>query len=364
MSGESKPNGPAKIVALPGDGVGPEITEQALAVLDLCCAAAGRKIEVVEMLIGGAATDAGEPPLPDKTRDACVAADAVLLGAVGGPKYDLLEPELRPERGLLALRKALGVYTNIRPVKTFAPLAEYSPLKTELARGTDLVVVRELLGGIYFGIPKGIDDKDGVRRAYNTMVYSEPEIQRVARVAFEIARGRKKRVMSVDKANVLDVSRFWREVVTDIHQKEFSDVALDHQYVDSAAMDLIRQPSKFDVIVTGNLFGDILTDEAAVLAGSIGLLPSASLGDGPGLYEPIHGSAPDIAGQGIANPLGTIASVAMMLRSSLAMPAQADRLERAIESVLTQGIRTKDLGGNASTKEMGAEICRALEPQA
>jgi 3-isopropylmalate dehydrogenase len=347
-----------RIVSLPGDGIGPEVCREGARALALACKHAGRKLEIVEMLLGGCALDLGKPALPDETRKALEGADAVLLGAVGLPKYDGQPGDRRPEKGLLDLRKALGVYANLRPVRAVPVLAASSPLKEEILRGTDVVVVRELLGDVYFGEPRGFDP-DG-QRAFNTMTYSVPEVERVAKIAFEMARGRKKLVTSVDKANVLEASQLWRRVVTEM-SKLYPDVKLEHQYVDSCAMDLIKKPSRFDVIVTSNLFGDILTDEASVIAGSIGLLPSASLGDGPGLYEPIHGSAPDIAGKGIANPLGTIASVAMMLRSSLGMPTEAERLERAIDQVLQDGHRTPDLGGKVTTSEMGDHVCRAFE---
>jgi 3-isopropylmalate dehydrogenase len=352
------PNETLRIVSLPGDGIGPEVNREAVKVLEACCRHAGRQIEVVEMPIGGGPLDAGDKALPDRTREAVLGAHAVLLGAVGLPKYDGMPGDRRPEKGLLDLRKALGVYANLRPVRAFKGLAGASPLKDDVVDGVDLVVVRELLGDVYFGEPRAFDQQAG--RAYNTMLYTEPEVRRVAKMAFEIARGRRKLVTSVDKANVLEVSQLWRRVVTEVG-KEYPDVTLEHQYVDSCAMDLIRRPKRFDVMVTGNLFGDILTDEAAVLAGSIGLLPSASLGDGPGLYEPIHGSAPDIAGQGLANPLGAIGSVGFMLRSSLGLPAEADRVERAIDRVLEAGHRTADLGGRVTTTQMGDLICQALE---
>ncbi|HVU02416.1 MAG TPA: 3-isopropylmalate dehydrogenase [Polyangiaceae bacterium] len=347
-----------RIVSLPGDGIGPEVCREAVRVLDLVCKKAGKKLEVTEKLLGGCALDLGLPALPDDTRKALEGTDAVLLGAVGLPKYDGQPGDRRPEKGLLDLRKALGVYANLRPVRSIPVLASASPLKEEIIRGTDMVVVRELLGDVYFGEPRGFDP-DG-QRAFNTMTYSVPEIRRVAKIAFEMARGRRKRVMSVDKANVLEASQLWRKTVNEM-AKDYPDVTLEHQYVDSCAMDLVKKPSRFDVVVTSNLFGDILTDEAAVIAGSIGLLPSASLGDGPGLYEPIHGSAPDIAGKGIANPLGTIASVAMMLRSSLGMPKEAADVERAIDRVLEEGHRTPDLGGSVTTSQMGDHVCRALE---
>ena len=350
------PKRAARVVALPGDGVGPEVCAQAVRVLEICLARAGRQLELVEMKIGGVAVDGGDEPLPARTKEACLQADAVLLGAVGGPQYDELATHLRPEKGLLDLRKALGVYANVRPVRAIPALESASPLRAEIVRGTDLVVVRELLGGIYFGEPKGTEGD----RAFNTMVYSEPEVRRIAKIAFELAQTRRKHVYSIDKANVLDVSRLWRRVVGEVHA-EYPDVTLAHQYVDSAAMDIVRQPTKFDVILTGNLFGDILTDEAAVLAGSIGLLSSASLGDGPGLYEPIHGSAPDIAGRGVANPIGAIASAASALHSSLGLPDEAKRVEEAIDRVLAAGHRTKDLGGNATTQQTGDQICQVLE---
>jgi 3-isopropylmalate dehydrogenase len=349
-----------RVVSLPGDGIGPEVCRQGARVLELACKRAKKKLEVVEMLLGGCALDRGLPALPDETRRALEGADAVLLGAVGLPKYDGQPGDRRPEKGLLDLRKALGVYANLRPVRAVPVLANASPLKEEIVRGTDMVVVRELLGDVYFGEPRGFDP-DG-QRGFNTMTYSVPEVERVTKIAFEMARKRRKLVTSVDKANVLETSQLWRRVVTEMG-KLYPDVKLEHQYVDSCAMDLIKKPARFDVVVTSNMFGDILTDEASVLAGSIGLLPSASLGDGPGLYEPIHGSAPDIAGKGIANPLGTIASVAMMLRSSLGMPEEADRIERAIDKVLNDGHRTPDLGGKVTTSEMGDHVCRAFESQ-
>ncbi|MEN9579130.1 MAG: hypothetical protein RJA70_2139 [Pseudomonadota bacterium] len=348
-----------KIVSVSGDGIGPEVNAQAVRVLKLACKAAGREISVVEMPMGGVALDAGDKALPDATRDACLKSDAVLLGAVGLPKYDGAVGDRRPEKGLLDLRKALGVFANLRPVRSIEALIDASPLKRHIVEGTDMLVVRELLGGAYFGEPRGINDN----YAFNTMGYSVPEIQRVARVAFEAARKRRNKVTSVDKANVLEVSQLWRKTVIALQKSEFPDVELDHQYVDSAAMDLIRNPRRFDVIVTENLFGDILTDAGAVLPGSIGVLASASLGEGPGLFEPIHGSAPDIAGKGIANPLGAIGSVAWMFKTSLKMIEQGEQIEKAIDRVLTAGHRTKDLGGNVTTEEMGSLVCQALESQ-
>lgn len=345
-----------KVVSVPGDGIGPEVNGQAVRVLEAVMKLAGRSLEVVELPMGGVALDAGDKALPDRTRDACLQADAVLLGAVGLPKYDGVPGDRRPEKGLLDLRKALGVYANLRPVRSIPSLIDASPLKREIVEGTDMLVVRELLSGVYFGQPRGIEGD----YAYNTMGYYKHEVQRVARIAFEAARKRRNTVTSVDKANVLEVSQLWRQTVKELHQAEFSDVTLEHQYVDSAAMDLIRNPRRFDVVVTSNLFGDILTDAAAVLPGSIGLLASASLGDGPGLFEPIHGSAPDIAGKGIANPLGSIGSVAWMLNTSLKMPEWGARIEKAIDQALDDGARTRDLGGNLSTQEMGDLICQAL----
>lgn len=345
-----------KVVSVPGDGIGPEVNGQGVRVLEAVMKLAGRSLEVVELPMGGVALDAGDKALPDNTRDACLKADAVLLGAVGLPKYDGVPGDRRPEKGLLDLRQALGVYANLRPVRSIPSLIDASPLKREIVDGTDMLVVRELLSGVYFGQPRGIQGD----YAFNTMGYYKHEVVRVARIAFEAARKRRNKVMSVDKANVLEVSQLWRQTVKDLHQAEYSDVTLEHQYVDSAAMDLIRAPKRFDVVVTSNLFGDILTDAAAVLPGSIGLLASASLGDGPGLFEPIHGSAPDIAGKGIANPLGSIGSVAWMLNTSLKMPEWGARIEKAIDQVLDGGARTRDLGGNLSTKEMGDSICQAL----
>jgi 3-isopropylmalate dehydrogenase len=347
-----------RVVSLPGDGIGPEVCSEAVRVLELGVKRAGRKLEIIEMDMGGVAIDRHGEPLPQKTREACVSADAVLLGAVGGPKWDVLSPDKRPEKGLLGLREALGVFANLRPVKAREALLDTSPLRPEIIRGTDLVVVRELLGDLYFGKPRGIEGKP--RRGFNTMVYTEDEVRRIAIVGFDLARTRKKLVTSVDKANVLETSRLWRDVVTEV-KADYPDVELRHALVDSCAMDLIRRPTSFDVVLTSNMFGDILSDEASVLAGSIGLLPSASIGSGPGFYEPIHGSAPDIAGKGIANPLGAIASVAEMLRRSLGMPELADKIDRAIDQVLDEGKRTADLGGKVATSQMGGFVCQALE---
>src|SRR6266851_2343105 len=347
-----------RVVSLPGDGIGPEVCSEAVRVLELGVKRAGRRLEIIEMDMGGVAIDRHGEPLPQKTREACLVSDAVLMGAVGGPKWDVLSPDKRPEKGLLGLREALGVFANLRPVKARDALLDTSPLRPEIIRGTDLVVVRELLGDLYFGTPRGVEGKP--RRGFNTMVYTEDEVRRIAIVGFDLARTRKKLVTSVDKANVLETSRLWRDVVTEVG-RDYPGVELRHALVDSCAMDLIRRPTSFDVVLTSNMFGDILSDEASVLAGSIGLLPSASIGTGPGFYEPIHGSAPDIAGKGIANPLGAIASAAEMLRRSLGMPELADKIDRAIDQVLDEGRRTADLGGSVSTEQMGGFVCQALE---
>ena len=330
-----------QVVLLPGDGIGPEIVDEAVRVLEAVTGHSG-EIEFSTQLLGGRAIDETGEPFPEVTRKAVLAADAVLLGAVGGPKWDKGPGHLRPEGGLLALRKALGVYANIRPVKAFKELIDASPLKPELAGAVDLLIVRELTGGVYFGErERGVSDS-GERFARDTMLYTESEIKRVVRRGFEIAQGRNKRLASVDKANVLDSSRLWRELVEEM-KNEYPDVQVEHVLVDACAMYLVTKPQHFDVVVTENLFGDILSDEAAVLTGSIGLLPSASLGDQSGLYEPIHGSAPDIAGLGIANPVGTILSAAMLLRYSLHMPNEAERIEHAVAVALADGARTKDI---------------------
>jgi 3-isopropylmalate dehydrogenase len=346
-----------RIVVLPGDGIGPEVCREALRVMAFAAPRARVELQVVEHAIGGAAIDAHGVPFPQSTREACLTADAVLLGAVGGSQWDSLAPEKRPEKGLLDLRRALGVYANIRPVKAHPALVGCSPLRPEIAGGTDLVIVRELLGDVYFGEPRGIEREP--RRAFNTMVYTEAEVRRVAIVAFDIARTRRKLVTSVDKANVLETSRLWRDVVTEV-SREYPDVELRHALVDSCAMELVRRPTVFDVVLTANLFGDVLSDEASVIAGSIGLLPSASIGSGAGLYEPIHGSAPDIAGRGAANPLGAIASAAEMFRRSLDLAALGDAVDAAIGRVLDDGHRSADLGGVVSTEQMGGLVCRAL----
>jgi 3-isopropylmalate dehydrogenase len=332
----------SNIVLLPGDGIGPEVVGAAARVLEAVAAKFLLEIHTDTKLMGGAALKAGLPALPPETLEACRKADAVLLGAVGDPAFDHLPSKERPEGGLLAIRKGLGVYANLRPAKIWPGAAEAGPLKTELAAGADLLIVRELTGGLYFGEPRGFAD-DG-SAAFNTMRYSVAEIERIARVAFDAARKRRKALVSVDKANVLETSQLWRKVVNEV-AKGYPDVTVSHMYVDACAMALVTGPKRFDVILTENLFGDILSDEAAVIAGSIGLLPSASLGNGPGLYEPVHGSAPDIAGKDVANPVGAIASLAMLLQHSLHQPAAAAAIERALESTLAAGHRTADLGG-------------------
>ncbi len=357
-----------RILVLPGDGIGPEIVAEAVRILELLRAEFGLAVEIEEGKVGGAAYEAAGSPLPEETLRLARAADAVLLGAVGGPRWEGLARELRPERGLLGLRAELGLFANLRPALLYPQLAAASSLRPEIVAGLDLMIVRELTGGIYFGTPRGVRDEGGVRTAYNTMVYSEAEIERIGRVAFETARRRSGRLCSVDKANVLEVSELWREVLTAL-AAEFPDVTLSHLYVDNAAMQLVRAPKQFDVIVTGNLFGDILSDQAAMLTGSIGMLPSASLdAHGKGMYEPIHGSAPDIAGRGTANPLATILSVAMLLRHSLGEEEAAARVERAVGAALDQGLRTPDIAAPgtraAGTREMGAAVAAALRAQA
>ena len=348
------------ITLLPGDGIGPEVVSEAVRVLETVASKYGHKFEFTEQLIGGCSLDKFGTSLTDDALTYCKAADAVLLGAVGGPKWDNPSAKDRPERGLLALRKGLGVFANLRPVKVHPALMDSSPLKPEMLKGVDLLVVRELTGGLYFGQPKLREIKDGSERAVDTLEYYDYEIRRVIQLAFKLARGRRKKVTSVDKANVLESSRLWREVAAQIG-KENADVELEHTLVDTAAMRLISGPARMDVLVTENMFGDILTDEASVLAGSMGMLPSASLGEGDaGLYEPIHGSAPDIAGQGIANPIGTILSTALLLRYSLKLEKEAVSIEKAVESVITSGARTADLGGNLSSRQMTDEIIGCL----
>jgi len=355
----------SRILVLPGDGIGPEIVAEALKVLERVGEIGGLDLEIEQGLIGGAAHDAAGHPYPEATREAARRADAILLGAVGGPQYESLERDLRPERGLLGIRSDLGLFANLRPAILYPQLASASTLKPEVVSGLDILIVRELTGGIYFGQPRGIEERNGERYGFNTAAYSESEIERIARVGFEAAMKRGKRLCSVDKANVLEVSELWREVVERVG-KEFPEVELSHMYVDNAAMQLVRDPKQFDVMVTGNMFGDILSDAAAMLTGSIGMLPSASLNsEGVGLYEPIHGSAPDIAGQGKANPMATVLSVAMLLRHSLNRNDLAERIEQAVGRVLDQGLRTPDIFGEGmtlvGTQGMGDALVAALE---
>jgi 3-isopropylmalate dehydrogenase len=344
-----------RVAVLPGDGIGPEVTAQAVKVLKAIEEVLGPMFRFQTGLIGGAALDATAVPLPAETISICNNAQAILLGAVGGPQWDNKRPELRPEQGLLQLRQRQELYVNLRPAKVLDSLVNLSALKPNLVRGTDLVIVRELLGGIYFGNPRGIFSKNGERMGINTEVYREHEVERVAHRAFQLARLRRRKVTSVDKANILESSRLWREVVTRI-ARMYPDVELNHLYVDSCAMQLIERPTSFDVILTTNMFGDILSDEAAMLTGSIGLLPSASLGERTALYEPVHGSAPDIAGRNRANPIAAIASAALMLRYSLRMEAVGAAVETAIEKVMKRGARTSDLPGKnrpVTTSRMG-----------
>ena len=350
-----------KIAVIKGDGIGPEIVEASMRVLDKIGEKYGHTFDYTEVLAGGAAIDACGTPLPQETVDICKASDAVLLGALGGPKWDNLPGDKRPEAGLLGIRKALGLFANLRPAMLFEELRDASPLKSEIiGDGLDVLVVRELTGDVYFGEKK----KDGDFGASDLMNYTRPEVERIARVAFDSAKKRGGKVTSVDKANVLETSRFWRSVVLEI-AREYPDVELDHLYVDNAAMQLVINPHQFDVILTGNLFGDILSDEASMLTGSIGMLPSASLGEGKfGMYEPIHGSAPDIAGQDKANPIATVLSVAMMLRYSLGLSDEADNIEDAVKKTLAQGYRTGDIAGDSSNVvgcvEMGERIISNL----
>jgi 3-isopropylmalate dehydrogenase len=355
-----------KIAILPGDGIGPEIVEEAEKVLRCVQRVFGVAVEVEHALVGGAAIDATGGPLPEATLSLAKAADAVLLGAVGGPKWESLDIARRPEKGLLGLRAGLGLFANLRPAVLYPQLVDASTLKPDVVSGLDLMIVRELTGGIYFGQPRGIRKlENGERQGFNTLVYSESEIRRIAIVAFEIARKRSKRVCSVDKANVLECTELWREVMIDV-SKSYPDVELSHMYVDNAAMQLVRRPKQFDVMVTDNMFGDILSDCAAMLTGSIGMLPSAALNEsGAGMYEPIHGSAPDIAGKGVANPIATILSLAMLLRYSLGHADLAENVERAVKDTLDGGYRTADIftEGKISvgTSAMGDAIVSALE---
>jgi 3-isopropylmalate dehydrogenase len=352
------------LTILPGDGIGPEVTEQAILVLQAVADAFGHQLQLQHKNIGGAALAATNDPLPPETLQACLASSAVLLGAVGSPAYDHYPNHLRPEAGLLRLRRELGAYANLRPAICFPALEDCSPLRPELVRGTDILFVRELLGGLYFGEPRSIQGAPGSRVATNTMTYAEPAIERIARVAFELAMKRRQKVLSVDKANVLECSRLWREVVTRC-AKDYPGVQLSHMYVDSAAMSLVERPKDFDVVLTENMFGDILSDQAGGVVGSLGLLASASIGGPIGVYEPVHGSAPDIAGKGIANPLGAILSAAMLLRHSFQLDREAACIEGAVGDVLNRGYRTADLAGDCqkatTTSEMGQNAVQAMK---
>lgn len=349
-----------KITLLPGDGIGPEVVGEATKVLDAIANKYDHTFNFQERLMGGCSIDKYGSSLTDETLADCKASDAVLLGAVGGPKWDDPNAKDRPERGLLALRKGLGVFANLRPVKVHPSLIDSSPLKPEKLKGVDIIVMRELTGGLYFGQPKMREMRDGKEYAVDTLEYYDYEVKRIVDLAFDLAKGRRKKVTSVDKANVLESSRLWRQIATKVG-KEHSDVELEHILVDTASMKLITAPASFDVVVTENMFGDILTDEASVLAGSMGMLPSASLGESTvGLFEPIHGSAPDIAGRGIANPIGTILSSAMMLRHSFQLEAEAESIEMAVYQTITDGARTVDLGGALTTCQMTDEILKRL----
>lgn len=358
-----------KIAILPGDGIGPEIVAPAVSVMETMRDVHGFAFEMEEAAVGGSGYDKSGKPLPDETLALAKEADGILLGAVGGPKWEPLPREVRPEKGLLGLRSELGLFANLRPALLYPALADASSLKPEVVANLDLMIVRELTGGIYFGQPRGVETLDsGIRRGYNTLVYDESEVERIAHVAFKTAMARDKRLCSVDKANVLESTELWREVMIRVG-KEYPQVELSHMYVDNAAMQLVRAPKQFDVMVTTNMFGDILSDCAAQLTGSIGMLPSASLDrNSKGMYEPIHGSAPDIAGQGVANPLATILSVAMMLRYSFDNADLAVKIEQAVEAVLAQGIRTQDIADEGmttvGTQEMGEAVCAAIQSAA
>ncbi|MEI7750695.1 MAG: 3-isopropylmalate dehydrogenase [Candidatus Omnitrophota bacterium] len=339
-----------KIIVFPGDGIGPEVTAQAMRVLARVAAISSLKFEITELLAGGASIDQHGIPLTPEALLAAQKSEAVFLGAVGGPQWDNLPSDKRPEKGLLGLRKGLNAFANLRPVKMFPQLESRSPLKQEIVQGLDFLILRELVSGVYFGTPRGIEKlPNGEERGFNTMAYTTSEIKRIAKMAFELSRKRRKKVTSVDKANVLEVSQLWRKVVIEV-SKDYPDVELNHRYVDDCAMQLIREPKQFDVIVTSNLFGDILSDESAMLTGSIGMLPSASVGDKVAMYEPVHGSAPDIAGKDMGNPLATILSVAMMLEYSFHQSQAARTVERAVEQVLEDGFRTADIYAEGTTK--------------
>lgn len=353
-----------RITVLPGDGVGPEVTAEAVKVLRAVAGIHGHKFEFTELPIGGVAIKRSGSPLPTSTLDTCVAGDAVLLGAVGLPEYDALPPNRRPEAGLLLLRRALGGYANLRPAISYDAIAATSPLRLEIVQGADILIVRELLSGLYFGEPRGFLNSNGSSSARNTMTYTVSEIERVARIAFAAALKRRRKVTSVDKANVLETSQLWRQTVSRVAQ-EFPQITVEHLYVDACAMHLITNPRRFDVILTENLFGDILSDEAAVITGSLGMLPSASIGGAVDLYEPVHGSAPDIAGSGVANPFGAIASAAMLLRYTAKLEQEADEIEEAIRVVLKAGYRTPDIDDghmrySAKTSEIGHLVCEAV----
>jgi 3-isopropylmalate dehydrogenase len=356
------------IAVLSGDGIGPEVTAEAVKVLKTVARQARVSLEFEEALVGGCAIDATGEPLPPASLALCRKAHAIMFGSVGGPKWDSLPQEQKPERGLLALRKELDLYANLRPAKTFPMLIDSSPLKRSVVEGTDIMVIRELTGGLYFGEPRGIETfADGGVRAINTMAYTSREIERIARVGFDVARKRRKKLTSVDKANVLIVSQLWRDVVNRV-AKDFPDVTLEHILVDNCSMELVAHPTRFDTIVAENTFGDILSDEAAILVGSLGMLPSASLGGAVALYEPVHGTAPDIAGKGIANPIAAVLSAGMLLKYSLDLGAHADRVDAAVLHVLEQGYRTKDIGTTGTkvvgTAEMGDLIVKELEATA
>ena len=355
------------ILLIPGDGIGPEVVTETVKIIEWFGKHGSTQFTTSTALLGGAAYDAVGTPFPEETVTAAKKSDAVLLGAVGGPKWETLPIASRPEKGLLGIRKALGLFANLRPAICFDALADASTLKREVIAGLDIMIVRELTGGIYFGQPRGVETlPDGTRKGFNTEVYTSPEVIRIARVAFELAAKRGGKVCSVDKANVLECTEMWREEVQKIHDNEYKNIELSHMYVDNASMQLVRNPKQFDVMVTTNMFGDILSDTASMLTGSLGMLPSASLGEPgtPGLYEPVHGSAPDIAGKGIANPIATILSFAMMMRYSFSLKAEADKLEAAVRTVLSQGLRTADIMQDGmkklSTSEMGDAIVKAL----